>query len=157
MLKCLVCSRVLAQVTCEVQQPKSSRPSEGVLYINIELNPIAAPHFEVGRQSELSVQLNRLLEKCIKDSKTVDLESLCIRVNEKVWAIRVDINVLNHEGNLLDCASIAALSALAHFRRPDVTWEGEEFIVHSHKQRDPIPIVIHHYPVYVSYAIFNNG
>lgn len=48
---------------------------------------MSAPHFEPGRQSELSVQLNRVLEKCIKDSKAVDLESLCIKVNEKVRSI----------------------------------------------------------------------
>lgn len=149
--------RVLAQVSCEVVQPKSSRPSEGILNINLELNPIAAPQFEAGRQSELSVQLNRLLEKCIKDSKTVDLESLCVKVNEKVWAFRVDINVLNHEGNILDCASVAALCALAHFRRPDVTWEGEDFVVHNYRTHDPIPTVIHHYPVCVTYAVFENG
>lgn len=148
---------MLAQVSCEVVQPKSSRPSEGILNINLELNPMAAPHFEAGRQSELSVQLNRLLEKCIKDSKTVDLESLCIKVNEKVWSFRVDINVLNHEGNILDCASVAALVALAHFRRPDVTWEGEDFVVHSYRTRDPIPTVIHHYPVCITYAVFENG
>lgn len=76
--------RVLAQVSCEIQQPKSSRPSEGLLNVNIELTPMAAPHFEAGRQSELGVQLNRLLEKCIKDSKAVDLESLCIKSSEKV-------------------------------------------------------------------------
>lgn len=74
----------MAKVTCEIQKPKSSRPSEGILNINIELNPIAAPHFEPGRQSDLSVQLNRLIEKCLKDSKAVDLESLCIKMNEKV-------------------------------------------------------------------------
>lgn len=45
---------------------------------------MGAPNFEAGRQSELSIKLNRLLEKCIKDSKAVDLESLCIKVNEKV-------------------------------------------------------------------------
>ncbi|KAJ8986092.1 hypothetical protein NQ317_003387 [Molorchus minor] len=150
-------TKVLAQVSCEIQQPKSSRPSEGILNINIELNPIAAPHFEAGRQSDLSVQLNRLLEKCLKDSKAVDLESLCIKMNEKVWALRLDINVLNHEGNILDCASIAALAALAHFRRPDVTSDGEEFIIHSYKQRDPIPLVIQHYPVCITYSIFNGG
>lgn len=77
-------SSVLAQVSSEVHQPKSSRPSEGLLLINLELNPMGAPHFEAGRPSELGVQLNRLLEKCIKDSKAVDLESLCIKVNEKV-------------------------------------------------------------------------
>lgn len=150
-------TRVLAQVSAEIQQPNSSRPSEGILNLNIELNPIAAPHFEAGRQSDLSVQLNRLLEKCLKDSKALDLESLCIKMNEKVWAIRIDINVLNYEGNILDCASIAALAALAHFRRPDVTCDGEEFIIHSVKQRDPIPLVIHHYPVCITYSIFNGG
>lgn len=71
--------------------------------------------------------------------------------------MKVDINVLNHEGNILDCASIAALSALTHFRRPDVTCDGEEFVIHNSKQRDPIPIVIHHYPVCITYAIFNRG
>ncbi|RZB40100.1 RNase PH domain containing protein [Asbolus verrucosus] len=150
-------TRVLAQTSCEIQQPKSSRPSEGILNVNIELNPLAAPHFEPGRQSELSVQLNRLLEKCVKDSKAVDLESLCIKTSEKVWALRVDINVINHEGNILDCASIAMLASLAHFRRPDVTCDGEEFIIHSYQQRDPIPTVIHHYPVCVTFSIFNGG
>lgn len=48
---------------------------------------MAAPQFEVGRQSELSVHLNRLLEKCIKDSRAVDLESLCIKLGEKVIRI----------------------------------------------------------------------
>lgn len=118
---------------------------------------MAALHFEAGRQSDLSIQLNRLLEKCIKDSKTIDLESLCIKVKEKVWAFRLDVNVVNHEGNILDCASVAALCALAHFRRPDVTCDGEEIVVHSYKERDPICTVLHHYPVYATYAIFNNG
>ncbi|KAI4462661.1 exosome complex exonuclease ribosomal rna processing protein [Holotrichia oblita] len=150
-------TRVLAQVSCEVQQPKASRPSEGILNINLELTPLGAPNFEAGRQSELSVQLNRLLEKGLKDSKAVDLESLCIKVNEKVWMFRVDVNVLNHEGNILDAASIAALAALSHFRRPDVTFDGEEFIIHTYAQKDPIPTVIHHYPVCISYAVFENG
>ncbi|KAF2883680.1 hypothetical protein ILUMI_22495 [Ignelater luminosus] len=148
---------VLAQVSCEIQQPKSSRPSEGILIINVELSPMSAPHFEPGRQSELSVQLNRILEKCIKDSKAVDLESLCIKVNEKVWALKVNVNVLNHEGNIADCASIAALSALAHFRRPDISSDGEEIVVHTYAQRDPIPTAVHHYPVCVTYAMFNEG
>lgn len=73
----------------------------------------------------------------------------------QVWGVRVDINVLNHEGNILDCASIAALACLAHFRRPDVTCDGEEFVIHSVKQRDPIGMVIHHYPLCVTYAVFS--
>lgn len=34
----------------------------------------------------------------------------------QVWQIRVDVNVMNHDGNIIDCSSIAAIAALAHFR-----------------------------------------
>lgn len=57
----------------------------------------------------------------------------------------------------LDCASAAALAALAHFKRPDVTTSGDEVTVHTLNERDPIPIVLHHYPVCVTYAIYENG
>nr|CAD7397329.1 unnamed protein product [Timema cristinae] len=149
--------RVLAQVSCDVMAPKATRPNEGLLHINVELSPMGAPHFESGRLSELGVQLNRLLEKAIKDSHCVDLESLCIVAEEKVFNLRVDIHILNHEGNLVEAASIAALTALGHFRRPDVTMTGEKTIIHDPSERDPIPVVLHHHPVCVSYALFNKG
>jgi exosome complex component RRP45 len=41
--------------------------------------------------------------------------------------------VLNHEGSVADCASIAGLAALAHFRRPDVTLQGDVVQVHIHQ------------------------
>ena len=84
---------------------------------------------------------------------TSDAENVTLQV----WTLRVDINVLNHEGNLVDAASIAALTALCHFRRPDVTTAGEQIVIHDPSERDPIPISLHHHPVCVTYAIFNKG
>lgn len=78
-----VICRVLAQVSCDIQQPKASKPNEGLLHVNVEMS-MAALHYEQGRQSEISVQVNRLLEKCLKESKCVDLEALCIVAEEKV-------------------------------------------------------------------------
>lgn len=50
------------------------------------------------------------------------------------------------------------MSALAHFKRPDVTTTGDgEFIIHTQAEKDLIPIVLHHYPICSSYALFNNG
>lgn len=144
---------VTAQVSCEIQEPKSSRPSEGILNINVELTALSAPNVELGRQSDQAILLNRMLEKCIKDSKAIDLESLCIKVGEKVWALRIDVNILNQDGVLADCASAAAIAALAHFRRPDVSSDGEEIIIHSHSERDPIPTVINHYPICTSFTV----
>lgn len=146
---------VLAQVSCDVQQPKATRPNEGLLLINVDLSPMAAAHFESGTQSDLGVHLNRFLEKCFKESRSVDLESLCIVAEEKVWNLRVDLNVLNSDGNLAGCCSLAALAALMHFHRPDVTTAGEQVIIHTLEERDPIPLSILHLPVAVSYAVFS--
>lgn len=118
---------------------------------------MAAPHFEQGRQSDLGTLTNRALEKCLKDSKVLNLESLCIRAGAKVWEVRVDINVLNCDGSLIDAASIAAIAALAHFRRPDVSVSGNDITVHSFDDKDPIPLVIQHYPVYTTYAFYEKG
>jgi len=41
--------RVLACVSCQVVQPKPHRPTEGVLFFNVELSPMASPSFEIGK------------------------------------------------------------------------------------------------------------
>lgn len=43
----------------------------------------------------------------------------------------MDLHLLNHDGNIIDAASIAAIVALCHFRRPDVSVQGEEVTVVS--------------------------
>lgn len=98
---CLGETKVLAQVTAEVTQPKATRPNEGLLHFNVEIGPMAAPNFEAGKSSDESVQINRIIERALKDSRCVDLESLCITADEKVWILRVDMNVLNHDGNVV--------------------------------------------------------
>ena len=66
------------------------------------------------------------MEKNVKQSRFLDVESLCIRAGEKVWQIRVDLNVLNHDGNILDCANIALVCAISHFRLAEVSVTGSD-------------------------------
>ncbi|XP_071787486.1 exosome complex component RRP45-like [Asterias amurensis] len=150
-------TRVLAQASCKAVEPKNARPTEGQLYLNLELSPMASPSFEAGRLSEYGVELNRLLEKCLKESRAVDLESLCIVAGEKVWQIRVDVHVLNHDGSILDCASVAAITALSHFRRPDVSVVGEAVTIHLPEDRDPVPLSVHHMPLCTTFAFYEQG
>uniref|UniRef100_A0A8C3PSL9 Exosome complex component RRP45 n=1 Tax=Calidris pygmaea TaxID=425635 RepID=A0A8C3PSL9_9CHAR len=150
-------TRVLAQVSCELVPPKPNRPTEGILFFNLELSPMAAPGFEPGRQTDLLVRLNRLIERCLRNSKCIDTESLCVVAGEKVWQIRLDLHLLNHDGNIIDAASIAGIVALCHFRRPDVSVQGEEVTVYTPEERDPVPLSIHHMPICVSFAFFQQG
>ena len=91
------------------------------------------------------------------DSRCVDLESLCILCEEKAWEVRADVHILNHDGNLVDAATLATLGALCHFRRPDVTLEGREVTIHSLEERDPVQLTILHHPLALTFALFNKG
>lgn len=82
-------------MSCDIQQPKTSRPNEGMIHINVELSQLAAQHFESGRQSEAAIMISRQLEKCFKDSKCVDLESLCIVADKKVIKVFPILLILN--------------------------------------------------------------
>ncbi|KAJ1666578.1 3'-5'-exoribonuclease [Coemansia sp. RSA 1813] len=147
-------TRVLARVSCEVTRPFADRPTEGFVQFNAELSNLAAPGIESGggKVSTQEIAVSRMLERIIRQSRAIDTEALCILAGEKVWNVRLDLHFLNHGGNLVDAASIAAIAALRHFRRPDVTIDGEQAIIHDVKERNPVPLSIHHTPICVSFA-----
>ncbi|KAL7420787.1 3'-5'-exoribonuclease [Cryptotrichosporon argae] len=145
---------VMAQVTATIVKPREDRPYEGFLLINSEISPMASSVYEAGRASEDEVMITRLLEKSIRRTEAVDREALCIVAGEKVWQLRLSLHFLSDSGNLLDCASIAGMTALRHFRKPEVEVIGEEVIIHSPDERAPVPLAIHHFPLTLTFAYF---
>jgi exosome complex RNA-binding protein Rrp42 (RNase PH superfamily) len=54
---------------------------------------------------------------------------LIIQYTTQVWHLRLTLHFLADAGNLLDCACLAGIVALKHFRRPDVEVIGDEVTV----------------------------
>lgn len=150
-------TKAVAQVTCELNEPRAIRPNEGLLFINVDINEMVCSEFDTGHQSHLAIHVNRIIEKCIRESGCVDVEALCIISEEQVWDIRLDVTVLNYDGNLLSCCSIAALAALMHFKTPNISVENYEITVHSMVDHEPVPLSINHYPILLTFAVFCNG
>ncbi|XP_067944158.1 exosome complex component RRP45-like isoform X2 [Watersipora subatra] len=148
---------VMAQVRCDLVEPKQSRPNEGCLMINLDFNHVAAPGFEPSRLSRVGIQMNRLLERCIKECRCVDLETLCIIAEKQVWEIRVDVNVLNHDGNIVDAACLAAVTALSHFKRPDVSVEDGKVTIHPADEKSLITLSVQHMPICMSFSFYHSG
>ncbi|MFH8038840.1 MAG: exosome complex protein Rrp42 [Candidatus Aenigmatarchaeota archaeon] len=103
---------ILAGIKLDVGEPFPDSPNEGILIVNAEFSPIASPHFEPGPPSEDAIELARVVDRGLRESKLIDFEKLCIKENEKVWIIYVDIHVLNDDGNLIDASFLASLLAL---------------------------------------------
>ncbi|KAF8435275.1 ribosomal protein S5 domain 2-type protein [Terfezia claveryi] len=150
-------TRVIARVSAEVTKPYPDRPFEGIFSITTELGPMASPAFEVGRSTEQEVLLARLIEKAIRRSNAIDQESLCIVAGQKCWSVRADVHFLDHDGALVDASCIAVIAALAHFRRPDVSVEGEKVTIHTLTERVPVPLSILHHPICVTFSFFHGG
>lgn len=108
-------------------------------------------------QTQSEILLSRILEKAIRRSSALDTESLCIVAGAKCFSIRADIHVLSHDGGLVDASCIAVVAALQHFRRPDVSIEGENVIVYSVREREPVPLSMLHQPFCITFSYFEDG
>ncbi|XP_044424501.1 exosome complex component RRP45A isoform X2 [Triticum aestivum] len=151
---------VMGYVTAQLVPPYKDRPNEGTLAIFTEFSPMADPAFEPGRPGEAAIELGRVIDRGLRESRAVDMESLCVVAGKHVWAVRVDLHILDNGGNLIDAANIAALAALSTFRRPECTVggdDGQQVTVHDPEVMDPLPLTIHHLPIAVTFAYFGDG
>ncbi|KAL5097042.1 hypothetical protein RYX36_001369 [Vicia faba] len=152
-------TRVMGFVSGQLVQPYRDRPNEGTLSIFTEFSPMADPSFEPGRPGESAVELGRIIDRGLRESRAIDTESLCILSAKLVWAIRIDIHILDNAGNLVDAANIAALASLMTFRRPECSLggeDGQQVVVHPPEVREPLPLIIHHLPIAVTFGFFSN-
>lgn len=149
-------TKVLAQVSCDIGTPTSARGNEGTLYLNVDIKGVAFLDEVQATHEQRSLALNSLLERTFRSSRCLDLESLCVAVEQHVWCVRVDINVLNHDGNLYDASTIAALAALMHFRRPEVSYIDDQIRTYNERERELMPLLFLHYPVSVTYCVYKS-
>eukprot|EP00271_Cylindrocystis_brebissonii_P009244 TRINITY_DN23950_c0_g1_i1.p1 TRINITY_DN23950_c0_g1~~TRINITY_DN23950_c0_g1_i1.p1 ORF type:complete len:579 (+),score=148.77 TRINITY_DN23950_c0_g1_i1:520-2256(+) len=153
-------TRVLVVVSAELTEPYKGRPNEGTIAIHAQFSPMADPTFEVGRPRENAIELGRMLDRGLRESRAIDAESLCVAPGRSVWAIRVDAHILDNGGNLIDAANLGVLAGLLSFRRPDAELggpTGKQINVFSPEERDPVPLAMNHLPVAVTFAFFNDG
>jgi exosome complex component RRP42 len=105
-------TQVLAGIKMDVGEPYPDTPDQGVMTTAAELIPLASPDFESGPPDQHAIELARVVDRGIRESKLIEVDKLCIEPNEKVWIVFIDIHILDYDGNLFDAASLAALAAL---------------------------------------------
>jgi len=143
---------VIVGVKVDTGKPFPDMPDKGVLTVNAELVPLASPAFEPGPPGEQAVELARVVDRGIRESKAIDLEKLCVESGKLVFVVFIDVYVLNHDGNLIDASAIAALAALINTKMFKYTVEEGEIV--KKPGYTPLPVV--NYPVAVTFAKIGN-
>lgn len=129
---------VLCGLKLEPGKPFPDTPNAGVLTTNAELIPLSSPTFEPGPPHPRAIEVSRVVDRAIRAAEAIDLTRLCVTPGEKSWVCYVDVHVLDHSGNLIDAALLAALGALTHATVPAKRFELGEA---------DYPLEIRHYPV----------
>lgn len=148
---------MLCAVSATLTEPRTTRPNKGFITVDVDMSPMGNPANEHNRMGDRGLELTRMLELVLRDSRCIDVESLCVRAHKEVWKLRVDVRILDDDGALLDCASVAAVAALYHFRRPNVTVEPNRTIIHSEYEQALVPLNIYHMPICVSFGFTKSG
>ena len=136
-------SHVLAGVKISVGTPFPDTPDEGVLIVNTELVPVASPTFDPGPPDQTSIEISRVTDRGIRESRCIALDKLCITPGEEVWMINVDVHVLDHDGNLIDAAALGSIAALLSAEMPK--YEDKKVIIEEKTGKLPVvdvPIAI---------------
>jgi len=135
-------TEVLVGIKMSTGEPYPDTPNSGVMSTSAELIPMASPTFEAGPPSPDAIEIARVVDRGIRESKMMNMEKLCLVPHEKVWVLFIDIHVLDFDGNLFDAASYGAVAALATTTVPAKAQAvGEDF-----------PLPVEHWPVSVTSA-----
>ncbi|MEM2374329.1 MAG: exosome complex protein Rrp42, partial [Thermoproteota archaeon] len=106
-------TKIIAGIKAEVGSPYPDTPNQANMTVNAELLPLASRSFEPGPPDERAIELARVVDRCIRESKAIDLEKLVYIPGQKVAVLYIDIYVLDYDGNYFDPSVLAAVAALA--------------------------------------------
>ena len=121
-------TEVIVGVKLDVMEPYPDSADRGNLIVSAELLPLSSGRFESGPPKFPAIEIGRLTDRAIRESKFIQMEKLCIKEGEKVWAVYIDIYSLNDDGNLIDAAELGAIAALKTARMPKYDEEKEKVL-----------------------------
>ncbi len=113
-------TEVIGGVKLSLETPYDDTPDSGNLMVGVEMLPMSNPDFEAGPPSIDAIELGRVVDRGIRESKAIDTKKLCIEEGEKVWGVIVDICPINDAGNLFDACALAAVAALKDAKFPEI-------------------------------------
>lgn len=150
-------TKAITSSSLKIISPKPAHPNEGEIKFVCEFTSLVH-QAEYGQQTrtlgEMKFEISNFIEKVIKSSRATDNEGLCIIQGKLAWALQVDIQLLNDDGNIMDVFFLAAICALKNTKLPEVTMKKDQVFV----SRDPAkhrPINVHHIPVCTTFYYIN--
>ena len=124
-------TEVIAGIKMGVDKPYPDNQDEGAISVGAELIPLAHSEYEAGPPTFTEIEVARVVDRGIRESKAIDFTKLCIKEGESCWIAFMDFYAINADGNLFDAGSLAGLSAFLNAKVPKLD-EKNKIIKHEY-------------------------
>lgn len=136
---------LIAGIKIILGDPYPDSKDKGVMTTTAELVPLASPQFETGPPSPKAVEIARVVDRGIRESETIDLRALKVPDEDKVFIVFIDIYPLDMDGNLIDAATIAVMTALRNTIVP-----ASSLTAHLEHPMEDFKLPITHLPIAIT-------
>jgi exosome complex component RRP42 len=137
-------TELIAGVKVNLGTPFPDTPDKGLLIVSAEVLPLASPYAEPGPPDESTIELARVADRGIRESGMIDVSKLVLVEGKHVYAVFVDVSILNVDGNLFDATSYAVVASLLTTKIPKYIVDEKGLPV---KTDEMIPLPIQTVPV----------
>ncbi len=148
-------TEVIAGIKMSPGDPYPDSLDKGNLIVSGDLLPLASPRFEMGPPGFAGIEMPRLVDRIIRESKIIDLKKLIIGDGKKVWNVFIDIYPINDDGSLIDAASIACVAALHNATIPILDENGR--VDFEKKGKEKIPLAKGILPISITFYKLGNS
>ncbi len=142
-------TELIAGVKVNLGTPFPDTPDKGLLVVSAEVLPLASPYAEPGPPDESTIELARVADRGVRESGMIDVSKLVLVEGKQVYAVFVDVSILNVDGNLFDATSYAVVASLLTTKIPKYTVDEKGQPV---KTDEMTPLPIQTVPVSVTMA-----
>jgi len=80
-----------------------------------------------------------VLNRLYRDAKAIELDSLCIEAYHCVYRVRVQVNIVQEDGNIIDCAAAVVAAALGVVRRRAVEYDPNTGLLRFLSSEESVP------------------
>ena len=130
-------TEVVAGVKVQPERPFPDTGDQGMLICTAEILPIAHPTAETGPPTPDVVELARVTDRGIRESKMLDMKQLVLEKDKSVIGIFCDNAVTDHDGNLFDVCSYATTAALNSCKLPKYEMQDDLPVKIENETTDP--------------------
>jgi len=114
-------TEIVSGVKVQPDKPFPDMGDKGIFICTAEILPLAHPSAETGPPQPDVIELARVVDRGIRESGMIDLSQFVLEKDKSVIGLFADNVVTDHDGNLFDACSYAAVAAVMTSKIPK--WE----------------------------------